>query len=620
MLRQVTRSGFLIGLITALALCAAALAGGAFDIVTRQAIAVLVWTVIGVGWASGWLPRARIPAPVLVALAGCSMLCIVCAASFGWTESPARTLADLTRDGLYLGVLLLTASLVRGGAASCTVLGCLAAASAVMVVALVSRLLPSAFPEDEVGRVFETARLAYPVNYWNALGTLGAMTLAMGLGVSAHASERWLRFPALAAAPIASAVIFLTYSRGTVLGAAVAVLVALVAARHRVTTWLHLAVALVTSAAVVVAFRANREIADRTGTDGAGTIALVVIVSAVAAGAVAATTRPLDRLRVPSRVSRPALAVGLTAALAAAAFAGPSVASDAWSAFTQRSTTDTTDPVARLGTLSGYRYEIFRSALSAFEAHPLTGVGSGGFEFWFNRHGGVPQLRDAHSFVLEPMAELGTPGLIATLILVGGLIAGSIAARRAATDPLHLAAAVAGLAALAVWVVQASVDWIWESTAVTLIALTAAAAAAMTAARVGTRPPRWTRPVIALLAVAMTLVALPGISSTRHLRQSEAAGREGDAATAGDEAEAAVKAEPWSSEAWAQLAVVRESEERLGRAAVALDRAIELEPTNWRWPYLQARVLARLGRTEASRASLARARTLRPASPFLAAP
>ena len=74
-------------------------------------------------------------------------------------------------------------------------------------------------------------------------------------------------------------------------------------------------------------------------------------------------------------------------------------------------------------------------------------------------------MHDAHNLYLETLAELGAPGLI-LLLLVLGMPFAAVKRARAATP---LAAAACG--AYVAFLLHAGIDWDWEMPAVTLSAL-----------------------------------------------------------------------------------------------------------------------------------------------------
>src|SRR5205085_10342620 len=103
-----------------------------------------------------------------------------------------------------------------------------------------------------------------------------------------------------------------------------------------------------------------------------------------------------------------------------------------------RPTTGVQSGRARLTSAKGTRSDLYRVAFDGFEAHPLRGDGAGGFEVRWMRHRHVYEaVRNAHSFELETLGELGSVG---GLLLLGFLVTLGWAAirsrmRRAALPP-----------------------------------------------------------------------------------------------------------------------------------------------------------------------------------------
>ena len=187
------------------------------------------------------------------------------------------------------------------------------------------------------------------------------------------------------------------------------------------------------------------------------------------------------------------------------------------------------DPTARLTSLSGTRYAVWKSALKAFAAHPAGGTGAGTFEFWWDQHATNDEfLRDAHSIWLENMAELGVPGLVLIIGVMAAALAVALAVRRRTPSGVAGGAAAAFAAAFVVYLLHATVDWMWESTAVTVLAF---AGVAVIGARISSARPRLRLPARATLAVAAAIAAilqLPGLLSTAEIRRSQAAERAGN--------------------------------------------------------------------------------------------
>ncbi len=69
------------------------------------------------------------------------------------------------------------------------------------------------------------------------------------------------------------------------------------------------------------------------------------------------------------------------------------------------------------------------------------------------------------------MTELGAPGLLLIVAIVVAVVALGLTVRRRARRSQTAGTAAAFLAAFIVNLLHASVDWMWESTAVTVLAL-----------------------------------------------------------------------------------------------------------------------------------------------------
>jgi hypothetical protein len=591
-----------------------ALRGGSFDVVPRSELGIAAWWAIALGWAFGVLPRARLERAAALPVAGLVLLAAWTALSLRWTESDERTVLELARIAHHAGFLVLALSLLSRDTWRAAVYGAASGALAICALAVASRLWPGAFHVDAVGASFGIDRLSYPLNYWNAVGAWAAISATVALTLSAHAVRPAVRMLALAAVPVAVLATYLTYSRAGLAGLALGAAVAWAASRHRVLLAAHFAVAGMGAGVVIAIVRRHPELAG----DGRGAV-LVALGGAAVLGAVTAwVTWRLGadaRWRFGARSAHRLTAAGAVLAIAAGALALPPAVPGALRAFRTPVAINAPadDPAARLGSLSGTRVLVWSSALDAFRAHPFNGTGAGTYEFWWSRDARASDfVVDAHSLYLEPLAELGLPGLAFVLLLCGGGVAICIRARVGAGSGAEAGAAAACVAGLTVWLFQAGVDWLWESTATVALALLLVAAAAASRSRPAP-PPRVPVRVlvcaIALLAVAVQLPPLAGVSA---LRASQAAAREHDdrhaLAAAGD----AAAILPWAASPHIQLALLAESRGDLAVAEREARDAIALEPTNWSHPLLLARVLAERGDAPAALAAFVRARELRP--------
>jgi tetratricopeptide (TPR) repeat protein len=169
-----------------------------------------------------------------------------------------------------------------------------------------------------------------------------------------------------------------------------------------------------------------------------------------------------------------------------------------------------------------------------------------------------------------------------------------------------------------VYLLHASVDWMWESTAATVFAL---AGVAVVGGRLARSRPRLTLPLrAALVAVAAgaALVQLPGMISTTAVRNSQVADRAGDLARALQLARDAVTAEPWSASAHEQEALVLEQGGQLRQARKQESIAISDEPTNYAHWLIRSRIETELGQLSLAIRSYDRAYQLRPYSAIFA--
>jgi O-Antigen ligase len=596
-----------------------ALRGGSYDIVVFEEYGLLIWWLLAVGLAVGVLPRVRPARAVMLLCAAMLAYAAWTALSLVWTQSSELTTEEIARSLDYLGLVLLLSLALDRNTWRAAAAGLAFGAFAVCALAVASRLAPGAFPADAIASTLKIDRLSYPFGYWNAVAAWGAMSITIGIAWSAHDRVTIRRAAVLAFVPVAAAATYLSYSRAGVIGTALGVAVVIVASCDRLTAVIHAGVAAAGSALVIVVVRAAPQIAHGTG-DGKALSVVLVLGGAIVVcitGAVVSGSLGVDDWRVPRRPAR-VIAAGCGAAvLVAAVIAGPSLTRKAWHSFSRPvAVSATADPAARLVNLSGVRYDVWKSALAAFEAHPLDGTGAGTFEFWFNRHpDGDPQfLRDAHNLWLENMAELGVPGLLLIIAVAIGAIAVAISVRRRVHRAPSVGVSTAFLAAFVVYLFHASVDWMWQSTAITVLAL---AGVSVLGARLAGRPrrlPWWARVICVVLALGVGVLQLPGLMSTNEIRRSQAAERARNGNLALALANDAIGVEPWSASAYEQRGLILEAASRYGAAAAALRQAISYEPTDYvHWLDL-ARVQTERGRVDAGLADYARARELRPDS------
>jgi O-antigen ligase len=309
---------------------------------------------------------------------------------------------------------------------------------------------------------------------------------------------------------------------------------------------------------VILTIRHHTEIARATGDAGAGAVLAMVALAAAACVATVFVTRfgGLDRLRLSPKTSRVVTPVALVLAVLVVGVGGHTQISDAWNSFRNERTVNTgDDPSSRLTSFGGTRYDVWQSAVDAFQAEPVSGIGPGTFEFYWSREGKNAEfLRDGHSLYLETFAEFGLFGGLGLLTVIAALLAGAWAARgrirrRVRGADANLGAIGACAAVFVVLLFSAGIDWMWEVPALGTLALGSIAVATTAGfARWGNDPvPR--APRIAIVAVALVAAAIqvPGLVSTQRLRASAEQLRSGDKTRAVELADESVSAEPWAA-------------------------------------------------------------------------
>ena len=397
----------------------------------------------------------------------------------------------------------------------------------------------------------------------------GAMAIAIGLCVSAH-GPRVLRAAALAAIPVASLSIYLTFSRFGVVATATALLAAFAVSRNRWTLALNGLAAAGMSAAAILIANQQSEIQNATGNAGAGLVISILLLGGLACATVAVLSDQADGVRLSRRGTRRALgAAALVTVLSAAALHGP--ISRGWDQFTHSG--NPSGSTARFTSLGGDRYSYWRTAYHAFESDPGRGIGPGSFEFYWDRNGTTDQLiRNPHSLYLQKLSELGLAGFVAIVVALAGLLWAAIEARRRWITETDLAAGGGLLAAFVVFVVYAGVDWMWEMGVIGTLAIGGAAVVGASRFRRAAPLSGWARVGLTLLALVAGASLVPTLVSTERTRASATALAQGDPARGVQLADDAIRAEPWAASPYAQKALALQAE---GRLTEALDEINE---------------------------------------------
>ena len=543
------------------------------------------------GWAALVLAGAaatllvRREAPLsrraLTLLAVLTALGLWIAASLTWTRSAGLGVLELQRLLVYLAGVAAATVAVRAHTARALVVGVFLGTGALSVGGLVSYLVTRERAPD----MLQGAYLHRPLGYANAMAIACVIAIVLGLGIAVDDAPRRARIAAAAAlVPLTSALV-LTGSRaaGGALVAGVAAVVALEPNRRRLlAAWRWILVVPAFAVLAVSAFEptSSRIVGAPGDALGNRLLVLVAVLTALAVAPALLATRAAEHdARRPVR--RLAWVVG---AVTLACVVGVGA--------------------ARFPGLAGDRPLFWRAAVEEFRERPLLGSGAGTYaQVWLERRPGDISVRDAHSVVVETLAELGIVGVVLVVLLLALPLSW---ARRGRSRPLVPAAG----GAFAAYAVHASADWDWEMPAITLAGLFCAVAVGVAADadhRVVRLSGTARRAAVALatVAAAVALVGLVGASALEEARRSLA---RGDAAGAVRNANRATRWQPWSVEGLLVEGRARLALGDRGTARVLFARAAAREPNDYRtWL-----ALAAVTRGDVAEAAVLRARTLNP--------
>ena len=558
--------------------------------------------LVAIGLAAVGILATHVEVDRRAVVVGGSLVALVVwqVATSAWAVDPDAPVLEAERTLVYAGAAVLGFLAVPRNRAPELVLSVLAGAGIATVGGLV---------EHGIGRGEPTDRLELPIGYANAAGILAATTLALGLGLATSTSAV-RRALGGAVAVAAAAALALSLSRGSILAAALGLLVlcgAIGSVRGLAVTGL---VAL-PAACGVLAVSLGGSLGD-PGVAFRELLALLAVagLSLAAVGVAARLSPPPTAERKPTRrkgrkraLVIGACAVGAVAVLAVAVYeVGQS-----------RSAPTTLEgaPDRLLSTSTSSRGDYWHVAAGMVADDPLSGGGAGGFtRVWLRERPALLFVRDAHNLYLETLAELGPIGLGLLLVALATPLLGVRQAAGSATGRGAIAAYAAVLA-------HASLDWDWELPAVTLCTILLAVALVRLG---GTTIPRAlaTPARVAVLASATLLgaFAVVGLAGNGATGAANDLLDRGDADAASQAAERARRYRPWAAEPWELLGEAELAEGRASAASEHLRRATREDPGSWSAWLSLAFVSSGRERTLA----LARARALNPLAPELRAP
>ena len=525
-----------------------------------------------------------------VALGGIFGLAAWALLSALWAESAASALEGGARTLLY-AALFLVALMTPRSAGWAARLGILVMAG----VAAIAAITLAGLLADGTSQ-FLAGRLDDPVGYRNATASLFALGFWPFVCATAHKEcNPFLRAVAFSGALLVIGLAFLTQSRGVAIGLILGGIVAMALGPDRLRrAW----VALIAVGALALAsdrlltpYRAFAEGRPESPADIAPAAEALLLLVLAGFGAALGAALLDGGLRVSEearmRLRRTALA-GLAALASLGAVAtlmavgNPlSFAGDRLQEF--RSLETAAPGESRLAFGGGQRSDLWRVALREVSSRPLTGAGEGNYSFRYYRERRTDRnLSTPHSLVFELPAQTGLVGLLAFLAALAGVALTVARSWHAASAGTRWVAS-ALLAAAAVVLGQATVDWLWLIPGVMGLAFVSLGLALAALRPPGEHDPR--RGSAGPLRMGATIALALGAAAVGVLYVADAEVRRARAPEA-------------------------PSHQRLDAAR----RAAQLNPLSVTPRYLQAGALEELGRPPAARRKLLEALELEPAN------
>ena len=623
-----------------------AFAEGGADSQFLAAAAVAIWWAVIVGVVIRVWPGSEAPRAAVACGGSLAALCLLAGLSMVWASDPGRAFEDVARLTAYLGLFVLIVLASRRSSSGAWARGIAAGLGGLAAAALLAFFQPSLFGDaaTSLASAIPSAagRLSYPVGYWNGLGACMALALVLLGWLAARADTRQGRATATAFLALAVLALDLTQSLGGVAAAVVGVAAVVGFAQKRAALVAGAAPGLAAGALLV--FVASRFDAFAAGFGDPGFAAAgdaMLPITIAGALAVAGIRWALDERIQGLRVSSPRIPRAAAIAIALAALAAFVVVADPvqrWEDFKDPGALgelpeagEGTAPVAgEFATAAGNgRYQWWTEGLDAFGSKPLTGIGAGNYELYWNAHHTLPVVvADAHSLYVETLAELGPLGVIFLLGFLATAIAAGIGRRTSTRGGVAV-----WLGVLAAGVVSAAGEWTWEIPAATIPLVMAAAVLTGPA----TLRPRWPRSLpqngpptlserfasgpsprerfglgVAVLLAGFACIWWSGVGFLVELQLSESrsAFDQGDFEEAASNASYAGAIEPWAAAPRLQLAQAEEARGRYHEARVAALEGIDRSPDDWRGYVVLARIEARDGQLAAAEEALATANGL----------
>jgi hypothetical protein len=362
-----------------------------------------------------------------------------------WSVTPDASWQDAGRMLTYSGVFATAVALAWLVPAGWRALlgGIVLAAVVVCAYALLTKVLPNELSVSREASFY--ARLQEPYGYWNAIGLTAAMgaigCLWLGARRAGHALLTAMAYPATG---LMIVTLMLAYSRGALAALVVGVIAWMCIVPLRLRTARVLLVAGVCAAPVVgwdfsrhalssegITLEARTSAGHQLGVL-IGAMLLVLALAGIAIGFFG------DR-RAPSAGTRRAAGITLASLLVLVLLAGAgglaatkrgftgTISHDLSSLANPNATVPKNTP-GRLTAVGSVRARYWKEALEVFEAHPALGAGAAGYGTARLRYRTQNlDVRQAHGYIVQTLADLGILGLAISLAL---LIAWMVAAGR----------------------------------------------------------------------------------------------------------------------------------------------------------------------------------------------
>jgi O-antigen ligase len=511
-------------------------------------------------------------------------------------------------------------------------------------------LLTKVFP-GKLAPASMYARLEEPYGYWNALGLTAAIgaigCMWLGARRAGHALLSALAYPAMG---LMLLTLMLAYSRGALIALALglALWLCIVPLRLRGAAVL---IAGGLGAGAVVAWDFSEHALSAEGVAlgerataghqlGALIVAMVLLLTLAGLAIGFFTGR-----RAPARATRRqagAILLGLivvviiafTGALAHSQRGLTGSISHALTSLTNPNAKPPPNTPGRLTAVASVRARYWKEALDIFKAHPVIGAGADGYQTARLRYRTATlEVKHAHGFVVQTLADLGAVGLALALALLAAWMAaagrathmfdrrwtswrelrsGATPGWRRAPEPYtpERIGMLSMLCIVVVFGVHSFVDWSWYVPGDACVALLCAGwlagrgplSPAPNALASAARTPslRELGPVRIGVAVAAVIAALLAAWTQWQPQRSVDASQEALGLLASSPsralaaAQAGVARDPLSVQALFTLATVQQSEGESALAQATLQRAVRLQPSNPQtWLTLAKQDLAR---------------------------